>query len=307
MTWSHLGAVVLVGLLLTSCSDESGDAGSASPIEEAVYTGFHPTAWMASSIAVGKVPVLCLLPAGEDAIFWRPDRQQLARYQNARLVVENGAELEKWMGTASLTRSRVCNSAAGFKDRFIQFESTTHSHGGSGVEHTHEGIDGHTWLDPDLALLQARAIADAMKSAWPQHAGAFDQGLRGLETRLRQLKTSFSSLTPKLAGYTVLASHPAYDYLARGMGWKIINLDLDPSAPLSDADHADMKSKLEGAGPRRLLLWESAPSAETRRQVLDRHGLKSVVLSPGENLDGGPSTYWAEMESNLERLRAAVQ
>lgn len=303
---SKVAVLALVCALAVSCSG-GADESSGQALEEAVYTGCHPTAWMAQTIAGGKVPVECLLPKGADAIFWNPDREALARYQRARLVVQNGAEFEKWMETASLARSRVCNSSSSFKDRFITFETLTHSHGGGAGEHTHEGVDGHTWLDPDLAVEQARAIALAMKSAWPEHAAAFDQGLRTVETKLSQLKTALSGLTPKLKEYTILASHPAYNYLRRAMGWAIANLDIDPASPLQGKDHVALTVKLEGKGPKRLLLWESTPLPETVRRLEEKYGVVSVVFSPGENLEGGFGSYWAEMEANVERLRAALK
>ena len=149
--------LMLLVVSLVTCCDQApapGDGESAS-LEQAVYTTFHPTAWMAERIAGGAVPVICPLPTGEDAIFWKPSRDVLARYQGAQVVVVNGAEFEKWVAGASLPRSRTCDTVAGLDDQFITYEGVTHSHGGSEGTHTHEGLDGHTWVDPEMAKVQA--------------------------------------------------------------------------------------------------------------------------------------------------------
>ena len=40
--------------------------------------------------------------------------------------------------------------AAVFSDEFLVVKGVTHSHGAGGA-HTHDGVDGHTWMDPILA------------------------------------------------------------------------------------------------------------------------------------------------------------
>jgi zinc transport system substrate-binding protein len=294
---------IVLTLSLTSCGGGESVAPRAAVIEDAVYTTFHPTTWMAQCIASGQVPVHCPLPAGADAIFWRPSREVIKRYQSARLVVVNGAEFEKWVPGASLARSRTVDTAASFKDQFITIEGVTHSHGGSGgTEHTHEGTDGHTWVAPELAKLQARAIADAMKRAWPEHAAAFDQGLAEVTADLEKLRVRLFELTPKLKDVTLLASHPAYNYLARGMGWTIKSLVMDPESPLPGKTLAEIALKLQGAGEKRIMLWGRAPIPATAGLLRERFNLASVEFSPAENLDAGASGYLDVMMANVKRL-----
>lgn len=301
--------LMLLVVSLVTCCDQApapGDGESAS-LEQAVYTTFHPTAWMAERIAGGAVPVICPLPTGEDAIFWKPSRDVLARYQGAQVVVVNGAEFEKWVAGASLPRSRTCDTVAGLDDQFITYEGVTHSHGGSEGTHTHEGIDGHTWVDPEMAKVQARAIAAAMAKAWPEDKATFDEGLSSVVASLDQWKEGLAALKPALGEVTLLASHPAYNYLARSMGWDIKNLDLDPEAAPTGAQLAEIQLKLEGGKPKRVILWEGAPTEETKKLLRDRFGLISVEFSPAENLDQGFSAYDEVMGANLKRLQAALR
>ena len=248
-----------------------------------VLTTFRPTADFARRIAGDLVDVRCPVPEDEDPIFWQPSRDVLEQYRAADLVIVNGAEYEKWVATASLPASRVVDTAAGFRDAWlVHAGSVTHSHGGAGA-HTHEGIDGHTWLDPLLARRQAEAIASAFTRTRPEHAAAFTAGMRTLAAQLDALDARWTSLAARLRGCRVLASHPAYDYVARRYEVTIVNVLLDPDAAwdeqtaalvaeaLGRADAAaDSERPVDGsADPSApaphtapaLLLWESPPNA----------------------------------------------
>src|SRR5690606_3832299 len=155
---------------------------------------------------------------GADPIFWQPSREAIASYQKAGAIILNGAEFEKWAITAALPRSRVIVSAADIPGGLVTFKSTTHSHGAGG-EHTHEGIDGHTWLDPHAAMAQAEAIRDGLSRLFPEHTEDFARGFEELRRDLDDLDARLTELTGRLDGVQLFASHPAYNYLARRYDW----------------------------------------------------------------------------------------
>lgn len=293
-------------LTLAGCNESSPDAPAAA-LDDAVLTTFYPTHYFAQRIAGGLVPVRCPLPESEDPIFWQPDAEAMALYQNARLVITNGAEFEKWVAGAALPRARTIESLS--EDDLdatggpITMESTTHSHGPGG-EHTHEGLDGHTWVSPDIAIVQARNIAEAMQAAWPDDAEAFDNNLATLIEDLEMLRTSLEDLTPSVQDYRLLASHPAYNYLIRDMGWSVTNLDLDPESEDMDAIVAGVRDVIEGDKPV-ILLWEGQPTDAIRAALADELGVTSILFSPAE---GTPKSgdYMDVMRANLDRLREAV-
>ncbi len=288
-------------LLLPLCACGGETEAVDVELTPAVYTTFHPTTWMAERIAGGLVDVVCPVPEGEDPIFWQPDRETLQAYQRAALIVVNGAEFEKWVDGASLPTSRVVDTASGFEDRWIEYEdATVHSHGPAG-EHTHAGIDGHTWLDPLLAKEQAAAIRDGMVKAFPEHADAFASGFAGLAEQLDALHEALEALSPRVDGAKLLASHPAYNYLARRYGWEIRNFDLDPEAQLAPSDVDELREAAE-EGEIVVLLWESEPVVAGRQVP---KGLRSVVFSPGEMVETGED-FLGVMERNVASLSEAV-
>ncbi|MAG62993.1 hypothetical protein CMO84_05665 [Candidatus Woesearchaeota archaeon] len=297
-----LGMALMLGL--GAC----GQPTEAEPIQldGRVLATFFPLESMATAIAGDAVEVLCPLPEEADPQFHKPSRAELALYQRASLVLTNGAGFERWLASASLPPSRVVDTAANFTEPLIEHTGMTHSHGFEG-DHSHAGTDGHYWLDPLLAREQARRCAETMSSAFPEHAAAFAAGLAQLEADLDGLHERFAAAIPQ--GTRLIASHPAYDYLARRYGWEVHSLDLDPEAPLSEEQFAELE-RLNGSLEPALILWESEALPATRESLEARLDLRSVVFSPAENPSAAQraqgATFPDILAANLKALEAAL-
>ena len=295
-----------------SCEKKTGDATPVGPVggKPVIYTTFYPTKYFAERIGGDAVEVVCPVPADEDAIFWMPDAQAIAEYQKADLIVLNGAEFAKWVAKVSLPQAKVVDTAKPFENRFVKFEkSTTHSHGPAGL-HEHKGIDGHTWVDPVNAKIQAGEILKAMKKRFPEHSAAFDKNWKGLAADLDGLDKALSELTKQLGDRPLLASHPAYNYVRSRYKWKIASLDLDPEEMPSDQTFAQIKALL-GRLPAKLILWEAYPKEEIAKRFGSDLGLVSVEFSPCEllgdvEIEAG-SDYLKVMKTNIENVRKALE
>jgi len=302
--------VLMVALLALACADDDGAPKTGSPADApVVMTTFYPTTYFAERIGGDLVEVRCPCPPDEDAIFWQPPPEVIADYQEADLIVVNGAEFEKWVAKATLPESKLVDTAESFEDEFIHFEqAVTHSHGPAG-EHAHEGIDGHTWLDPILAKVQAEEIRDALKRILPDDAAVLDERFAALAADLDGLHERLTELTEAYGGQFLYASHPAFNYVARRYGWRMVNLDLDPEEMPSDEAFAAI-AKLLGEKPAKHIFWESAPLPEIAKRFEVELGLESVEFSPCElmapaDLEAGED-YLEVMRANAERIAPAL-
>lgn len=297
-----------LALVATACGPGSAD-GPAGDGPFVVATTFEPTTSfvrrLVADLPAGTVEVYSPLPAGEDPAGWRPPREVLVDYQSADLIVVNGAGFEEWVEGASLPQSRLLDTSARFADEFIVRESAPHSHGGE-AEHTHEGIDGHVWLDPILATAQVGSIADALAARLNGHGESVRSAGEALEQDLSALGQRLDAIAPKLARATVLANHPAYDYLARRYGWDVTNFDLDPDSPLDDHDFEHVRDAVVAGPGVRIMLWESEPLPATAARLADELGLASVVYAPGESPRADGLDWLALMHANVDRLAAAL-
>jgi zinc transport system substrate-binding protein len=270
-----------------------------------VFTTFYPTEYFASRIAGDLVEVRNPVPEDADPIFWEPSREDLQAYQGADLIILNGAGFEKWVENATLPEDRVVNTAEPFESEFIVYEdAVTHSHGSVG-EHTHEGLDGHTWIDPHHAKVQAAEIKEALAERFPEHGDAFEEGYEALASDLDSLDQTLSAYKKSYDGKPIFASHPAYNYLAKRYGWNVDNLDLDPEEMPSDETFADIKAR-QAHHPAKYIVWEAEPTPEIARRFEEELGLESITFSPAELLSGEQRAagvdYLDVMKENLERI-----
>lgn len=291
---------------------KKGDAPASSRAPDAnaplaIYTTFYPSRYFAQRVAGDLATVTCPVPDDADPIFWQPSREQIGDYQKADLILVNGGEYEKWIATASLPESRVVDLSRSFADAFIRYESVTHQHG-SGGAHTHEGIDGHTWLDPINAKAQVQAIAKALRQRRPDHVAAIDQRTAELERDLDVLDARFKALAPAARDVLLIASHPAYNYPSRRYALGIVNVALDPEAEPSAGELAaiDRATGKRPEAKKRILLWESQPIDAAVKAVASRVD-EHVVFSPIEVLDPEANIdYLARMNKNLDALERAL-
>ena len=297
--------LVLV-LLVAGCSEPEATESRKKPL---VYTTFYPTTYFTRRIAGSHAEVVCPLPADADPIFWMPSERIVSDYQRADLVVINGAGLEKWLGKVSLATSKVVDTAAAMTGKPLTYkQAPTHSHGD--LKHSHEGIDGHTWMDPSRATEQAGAIHKALARLLPDHAGEFRANFTALAADLDALDRSLADLSKALGRTPLAASHPAYNYLVDRYKWNVENFDLDPATVPSDDVLAELRKKLADH-PAKILLWESAPTKDIAAKIEVVLGLRSVVFSPCETLSpaaiAAGDDYLSIMKRNIARLRAAIQ
>ncbi|MHC4885507.1 MAG: metal ABC transporter solute-binding protein, Zn/Mn family [Planctomycetota bacterium] len=294
-----LVVVVLVIVLGSRKEEGTTQKRHSKPV---VFTTFYPTQYLAERIGGELIEVVCPVPEGEDPIFWMPDAGTIHRYQAADLIVLNGAGFAKWVEKVSLPQERVVDTSKSFTDEFITYEEASrHSHGKEG-EHAHEGIDGHTWLDPDNARRQAAAIRNALMVRFPEHRSAFEAGFSTLAADLDSLDRQFKAFQAGGESPPLLASHPAYNYIAQRYGWNLRNLDLDPEAMPSDETINAIRETLKGH-PAKVLLWEATPTPAIATRMKRELGLTSLTVSPCELAPDADEDYLTVMQANLRTLR----
>tara|TARA_Y100000994_G_C15691641_1_gene441759 strand:+ start:723 stop:1646 length:924 start_codon:yes stop_codon:yes gene_type:complete len=302
-------AIIILSFLLIclGCSPSEKDRNNPKPLEsDIIVTSFYPTTYFAERISGGLVPVVCLLPEDEDPIYWKPSSDAIVQFQAASLVILNGAEFEKWPNFVSLPLSKTIESVNLPPEELVKYEdSISHRHGPSG-EHSHEGIDGHTWLDPVMAKLQSKTILEGMKRIWPLHGEAFEQNFNLLSADLDELNNRFESFQ----NVKLLASHPAYNYLSKRYGWDIINFDFDPAEPLDENQIKSLELALKKSA-RSIMLWEQMPLDAVKKNLKEKFSINNIHFSPCESIAASDLAkgldYLKMMNINLDKLESVYQ
>ena len=288
----------LVLLALLGCDDPSAPSrSSGSP--PVVVASNHPLAFFVVRLARDRVEVRLPVPEGVDPDTWRPTGDDVAEMSGADLVVLNGAGYESWLDTASLPADRVLDSSSGFRDRYLPGEGGVHSHGPGG-EHSHAGTATHTWLDPDLAILQVQAILERLSSIIPAEQDAMQSNFGVLRRELLARSAGLEQAVNARSTTPVLFSHPVYQYLQRRYRMNGAAVDWTPDVTPDEADIAELDDLVAGQ-PTRWFVWTSEPSP-ANRALLEARGIESVVFDPAgaRPTDGD---YLDVLDRNVDAVR----
>ena len=283
---------LILAAVLGACTGTPTPPEPAGPLS--VQTASFPVDWLVERIGSDRVDRTCIHPAGEDPPDWQPPAEVIASIARADLLFVNGAGFEAWTATATLPTERVIDTSKGLE--LIEIEAKTHSHGKSG-EHSHAGIDPHTWSDPSRFALQGARVAEALSSADPTNASFYASQLAALDSDLKALSETLNASCAPLRETPLAASHPAFNYLAQHCGLRITSFDFDPETP--PADRTEFAQWAADKAPP-VLLWEAEPSATVTSAFPEN--VLHVTLDPLENPTESGYDYLTQARANADRL-----
>ena len=241
----------------------------------------------------------------EDPSLSEPSIKVINALQKADLIVLNGARFEQGLTTIDLPRAKVIKTAQKFKDHWLSYPKrfqAEHQHGPQG-KHQHQGIDGHTWLNPELLLEQVKQLRMALnkKKLIPNQ-----KSYRGLESKIQRLKNQWLALVPRLKGAILISNHPAYQYLAKFLKIDIHAFDFSPNEIPQDDVIDGINNFLEQhnvTSKKVILLWE-APPTEKVKNVFNKYGnIQHLTISPLEKPPRNKSIFeiWEKEIITLEK------
>ncbi len=292
-------------LLLAACEQEvTGPKATAADSQKpVVYTVNYPLAWAAAQLAADSAEVIFPAPAGVDPAFWEPEPEILTGFQQADLILLNGAGYAKWLQRVSLPMNHLVDSSRNFADQLIAVNSgPLHSHGPGG-EHSHGELAFTLWLDLEQFARQLTAIETALARALPDRAAEIGERAERLRAEVSAMDAQLKRLGEQLGGEPLLYSHPVYQYLQRryelngeALHWEPDQFPVEKQWSLLDATLT--------RHPARLMLWEDEPLEQTRARLAEK-GVEVVVFRPlGNRPDSGD--FVVGMKANIDRLRAAI-
>lgn len=295
--------------LATGCNgaarapDDTAGTGSMAGEPLSVYTVNYPLAYFATRIGGDRVSVEFPAPPDGDPAAWAPQARDIAAYQKADLILLNGAGYASWTKLVTLPEDKLVDTSRSFADRYITDEAGEHSHE-DGAEHSHEAETAFTtWLDPQLAILQAAAIRDALSARQPESAAEFESGFESLQADLSALDQDLEELFGMLGDAPVVFSHPVYQYLERRYDVNGISVHWEPGETPGSDEMMKLAERLF-RHPAQLMIWEGEPMPESVA-ALDAMTVASVVLDPCGNRPA-EGDYMGVMRKNVAGLRAAV-
>ncbi|MGI9327739.1 MAG: metal ABC transporter substrate-binding protein [Pseudomonadales bacterium] len=309
MSWAAVHSLCLpfglvLVLTLAACSDEQRSVSVAVDAMPNIYAVNYPTAYFAQVLAADDAVVSLPVPADIDPAYWQPSVETTLAYQQADLILLNGAGYARWVRRISLPQQRLVDTGAAFRDELIALDAgPAHSHGPEGA-HEHGEFAFTTWLDLELAQQQVTAIAKALQRLMPASSQVIAERAAGLELELAELHESLDRATAMLRGVPVLFSHPVYQYLQQRYGLNGRSVHWEPEEMPNSAQWQALADILI-EHPARFMIWEQEPLPQVRER-LGAMGIEVIVYRTVGNRPA-QGDFVSVMRANVDAVSRGLQ
>jgi len=295
--------LAIITLLLVACTEQkpAGTNSTAQHGKPRVVASNYPLYSFTNEIAGDSITVGFPEIEGDPAM-WAPSGSDADLLQSADLLILNGAGYESWLAFTTLPVDSSLDTTAKLGAKLLPIENeTVHQHGPGGA-HSHQGVAFTTWLDPQLAVEQARAITIGLSNLAPEQSADYRSGFEQLSQRLLQLDQSLNQALIDLDGQPVIFSHPVYQYLQERYSINGQSVHWEPDLEPGTKEWIDF-GKLLRKHPARIMFWEDTP-LDSVRQKLNEMGVESFVFNPAGNTPH-EGDYFSVMEQNLLAVKQA--
>jgi zinc transport system substrate-binding protein len=241
-------STVILVLLITVLMSLPASAADKLGGKVKAFVSILPIAYFVERVGGPKVEVSVLVGPGQDPHTFEPTPRLMAKLANARLLYKMGFPFEetiiKKIGS-TFKNVEVVDLQQGIKVRTLteeeaESEEAEHEHGhghGHGEaehdEHSHEAgeIDQHTWLDPQLAKIQSRTIADTLIRIDPVHKEQYEKNLKDFQADLDAVHEQLTKSLAPVKGKSFFVFHPAYGYFGDAYGLKQVPVQIGGKEP----------------------------------------------------------------------------
>jgi zinc/manganese transport system substrate-binding protein len=242
------------------------------------------------------VDVHQILQPNTDPHEYDPRPADVERTAGAKLVVESGNALDRWMAD-------VVGQAGGHPAVLaIAPRHTPFTVPGEASGREASTFDPHWWHDPRDAEAAVLAIRDALVKAAPAAADAFRRDAASYEAKLHTLDSGIAACFAKVppAARKLVTSHDAFGYFARRYGITVVGAVI-PSQSTQAQPSAGQISKLAGlvkAEHVRAIYPESSISPKLADAIAHQTGARSDLTLYGDTLGpaGSPGDTYLHME-----------
>ena len=287
-------AIVFVGLL-ASVAPAHADAPT-------VVVSIKPIHSLVTSLMQGVGEPLLLVDGTASPHSWTLKPSQAAALSEAGLVVWIGAGMESYLASpigSLVPDERVLELSELPAVELLPlresgvWEPHAHEEDDSRADHDHAGYDPHLWLDPQNAIVIARAVAERLVALDPAHADLYQSNLAALTAAIEGLDSEAAAAFAPVQNAPYIVFHDAFQYLERRYDLNGVGaILLDPEQGASAARLSAIRDRLAEADVVCAfaepqvdigLLETAIEGTDVRIATLDPEGL---AIEPGPALYG---------------------
>ncbi len=229
------------------------------------------------------ISLAVLLPVGADPHVFDPSPQDMAKATDAGLIFANGAGLEAFL-------ERLLENAGGAADvvyvsEGVAFIETASHENEKESAHTHEGVDPHTWTDPNNVLRWVDSIEAALVRRDPAHAAGYKANADAYRTQLRELdawvREQVEQIPPE--NRKLVTDHETFAYFAQRYGFEQVGAVVSgysTAAQPSARDLAALEDRIRAYGVKAVFVGSTVNPTLAQR-VAEDTGVKLMFLYTG--------------------------
>lgn len=265
-------------------SEKASGQTVVTPEKPIVAVSILPQEYFVKRIAGNLVDIVVLVGEGQSPHSYEPTPNQMALLAQAKAWVLSGTDFEIALEPkirALYPNLSIVDGTEGVTYRMLE----SHSHEGEeahteGEDHTEEesGIDRHTWLGKEPAILIANHVKDMLLSILPDKKELIETNWKQLVV---DIQTEFDGLTQSLAslkGRTVFVYHPAFGYFFDEFGISQESVETGGKEPTAKA-LAALISEARADNAVAIFVQTQFPVVAAKT-VADAIGAKVVALDP---------------------------
>ena len=293
--------MMILTLLFSGCAAQTDG-------QKVIVTSFYPMYILTQNVAAG-IDGVTVQNMAEQNVGCLHDYQLQTRdmvtLEGADALVINGGGMEQFMDKVMTLRADlpVINASEGIEMLPSESEHDHDDHD----DHDHEGevMNAHVWLDPSLAIVQVRNIAEGLANADPEHADAYRSNAEAYILKLEQLRAEMAEQLAPYAGREIITFHEAFTYFAEAFGLHVAGvIATEPGEEPSTRDIADTCDLVNTLGIRTLFVEPQYPQ-KAAQTIARETGASIYTLDPCVSGDGSMESYENIMRENARVLTEA--
>jgi manganese transport system substrate-binding protein len=275
--------------------------------DAAVLTTFSIIADMAQNVAGDKIAVQSLLKPGAEIHSYEPTPSDLVRGQQAKLILDNGLNLEKWADRyySSLPKVQRVTLSQGITPIAIGAD------GNDGAGNAQGQPNPHVWMSPKNAQRYVTRIQQALSQLDPPNALAYQANATAYNAKIAQLDRQLAQTIAQLPSDRryLVTCEGAFSYLAQDYGLK--EAYLWPVNAEQQGTPQQVERVIRTIRDRRIpaIFCESTVSDKAQRQVAQESGAKFAGTLYVDSLsppDGPAPTYLKLLEHNVNTITTGL-
>ena len=300
--FSLIAAMLCLCLCLPSgCSVQKASA------EVEILTTFYPMYVFTQNIASGIEGVTVKNMADQNVGClhdYQLQTRDMVALESADALVINGGGMERFMDKVVTMRSDLPVVTA--CEGVTMLPLTEHAHEHDEAKEDCEEVNAHVWLDPALAVVQVKNIADGLAAADPVNAQAYQENAQAYIARIEALHAEMSAMLEPVKGKRIITFHEAFPYFASAFGIEIAGvIEHEPGEEPGTREIAKICDLVKEMEIKALFVEPQYPQkvAET---ISRETGAKVYMLDPVVTGDGSMESYETVMRGNARVLLEAL-